>query len=395
MSAIGVSVALMVAIGALGPSAAVAEFPPAPPWPPWFVHAHISPVLAAIVTWLAVLIGGTGVAIGLVAVRRGWRPSARRLIFGSVLAVIALMVIPPEGSADMLSYAAYGRIAALGYSPYTYLPAQLKLSGDPVGTVAGLGWLDLPSPYGPVATMTQEVASRLAGDSVARAIFWLKAWNGLAYLALALTLDRLLRADPSRRIRAHLLWSMNPLMLWAVMAGGHVDGLAIGAGAAALLVVRRVNSRRTLLAGVLLGLAAMIKLPLALFGAGLAWAARRSPRGLALLGIGAAVVTVPCCLLAGRASITAVLNWPKVAQVEYVPWYPLARALHWQDPAARINSLGMISFVVLSVVLLRWMPPGPSDFPAVRVGLALVLACWSSRPSSALGTMPSFSCLWP
>ena len=374
LPAIGVAVALMVAIGVLGPSAAVATFPPAPPWPPWFIHAHVSPVLTAIVSWLAVLIGGSGVAAGLVAVRRGWRPSPRLLISASVLAVIALMLIPPTGSADMLLYAGYGREAVLGYSPYTYFLAQLKLSGDPVGAIAGLGWLNAPSRYGPVATFTEEVASRLAGISAARAIFWLKVWNGLAYLALALTLDRLLRADASRRVRAHLLWSLNPLMLWAVMAGGHVDGLAAGVGAAALLAVDRTASRRAVLAGVLLGLAAMIKMPLALFGAGLAWAARRSPRALAALGIGAAVVAVPCFLLAGRASITTGMGVATVRQVDYVPWYAVARVLHWQDPTARINALGMISFLVLAVILLRRMPPGPGGFPAVRVGLALVLA---------------------
>ena len=145
--------------------------------------------------------------------------------------------------------------------------------------------------------MTEEVASRLAGDSDARTIFWLKVWNGLAYLALVLALDRLLREDESRRIRAHLLWSLNPLMLWAVMAGGHVDGLAIGVGAVALIAMRRMDSRRALLAGVLLGLASSIKVPSALFGVGLAWAARRSPLALAALGIGAAVVTIPCYLL--------------------------------------------------------------------------------------------------
>ena len=374
LPAIGISVALMVAIGALGPSAAEARFPPAPPWPPWFIHAHISSVLAAIVTWLAVLIGGTGLAIGLVAARRGWRPPVRRLISGSVLAVVALMVIPPTGSADMLAYAAYGRIAALGHSPYTYLPEQLKSSGDPVGTVAGLGWLNVPSRYGPVATATEEAASRLAGDSVARTIFWLKAWNGLAYLALVLALDRLLREDESRRIRAHLLWSLNPLMLWAVMAGGHVDGLAVGVGAAALFVMRRVNPRRALLAGVLLGLAAAIKAPFALFGAGLAWAARRSPLALMALGLGAAVVTIPCYLLAGRASIEAVMGRAEGTQVDYVPWYAVARALHWHDPTARINALGLIGFVLLGLILLWRMPSGPSDFPAVRVALAVVLA---------------------
>jgi hypothetical protein len=372
--AIGMSVTLMVAIGILGPSAAETRFPPAPPWPPWFVHTQISSVLAAILTWMAVLIGSTGLAIGLVAARRGWRPPLRRLISGSVLAVVALMVIPPTGSADMLLYAAYGRIAATGHSPYTYFPGQLKSSGDPVGTVAGLGHLNDPSRYGPVAIVTEEAASKLAGDSAARTIFWLKVWNGLAYLALVLALDRLLREDERRRIRAHLLWSLNPLMLWAVMAGGHVDGLAIGVGAFALFAMRRVDSRRALLAGILLGLASVIKAPYALFGAGLAWAARRSPPALAALGIGAAVVTIPCYLLAGRASIAAVVGLAKGTQVDYVPWYAVVRALHWHDPTAKINALGLIGFVLLGLILLRRMPSGPSDFPAVRVALAVVLA---------------------
>lgn len=371
---IGISVALMVAIGVLDPSAVDPRFPPALPWPPWFIHTNISSVLALILTWMAVLIGSTGLAIGLVAARRGWRPPLRRLIFGSVLAAAVLTVIPPTGSGDMLLYAAYGRIAALGHSPYTYLPGQLKASGDPVGMVAGLGYLNDPSRYGPVASATEDVASRLAGDSAARTIFWLKVWNGMAYLALVLALDRLLREDESRRIRAHLLWSLNPLMLWAVMAGGHVDGLAIGVGAAALFAMRRVDSRRALLAGVLLGLASAIKAPFALFGAGLAWAARRSPLTLAALGIGTVVVTIPCYILAGRASIAAVVGLAKGAPVDYAPWYAVARALRWHDPTVRINALGLIGFVLLGLILVWRIPSGPSDFPAVRVASAVVLA---------------------
>ena len=371
---IGISVALMVAIGVLGPSAADPRFPPAPPWPPWFIHTHISSALTAIVAWMAILSGSTGLAIGLVATRRGWRLPLRRLIAGSVLAVLALMVIPPTGSGDMLLYAAYGRIAVLGHNPYTYLPEQLKSSGDPVGTVAGLGYLNDPPRYGPVAIVTEEVASRLARDSAARTIFWLKVWNGLAYLALVLALDRLLREDESRRIRAHLLWSLNPLMLWAVMAGGHVDGLAIGAGAVALFAMRRMDSRRALLAGVLLGLASAIKAPFALFGAGLAWAARRSRLAFTVLGIGAAVVMIPCYLLAGHASIAAVMGVANGAQVDYVPWFAVARVMHWHDPTTKINVLGLIGFVLLALILVRRMPSGPSDFPAVRIALAVVLA---------------------
>ena len=82
LPAIGVSVALMVVIGFLGPSVAVATFPAAPPMPPWFIHANIAPVPAAMITWMAVLVGGVGLASGLAAVRRGWRPPPRLPIPG-------------------------------------------------------------------------------------------------------------------------------------------------------------------------------------------------------------------------------------------------------------------------------------------------------------------------
>jgi len=55
-------------------------------------------------------------------------------------------------------------------------------------------------------------------------------WNALAFLAVALALDWMFRRDSAGRARAHLLWSVNPLMLFAVVAGGHIDGLAAALG---------------------------------------------------------------------------------------------------------------------------------------------------------------------
>jgi hypothetical protein len=52
--------------------------------------------------------------------------------------------------------------------------------------------------------------------------------------------DRLLdplRADPGRRLRAHLLWTLNPLLLWDVVAAGHLDVLAAAAGLLGLLAL--------------------------------------------------------------------------------------------------------------------------------------------------------------
>ena len=377
---IAVSVVLMVLEGSQGPSAGVARFPAAPPWPPWFFRGHPSPVLVPRLLWLAILLGAMGLVTGLVAARRGWRPRPHHLIAGSFLAVSALLMVPPMGSADMLDYAVFGRIAALGHSPYVMTPDQLKASGDPVGAVAVPGYQNQPSRYGPVATGTEEAASELAGASAARTIFWLKVWNGLAYLTLVLTLDRLLRSNSAHRVRAHLLWSLNPLMLWAVMAGGHNDGLAVCFGASALFVLRRGESRRAILAGLLLGLAAATKVPFALFGAGLAWAARRSPRSLAALMGGAAVIVIPGYLLAGRAALSATMGVATMRPVGYTPWFAVIRVLHLAHAISSINALGLIAFVILAVILLWRMPSGPLDFPAVRGALAVTLAWLTVTP---------------
>jgi hypothetical protein len=374
VGAMAVSVGLMALVGMQGPSTAVARFPATPPWPPWYFRGHLSPALISAQLWLAILFGALGLITGLAAVRHGWRPRPRRLIAGSVLAVVALLVLPPVGSGDMLDYAVFGRIAALGHNPYVMTPGQLETSGDAVGAVAAPVYRNQPSRYGPVATGTEEAASDLAGASAARTIFWLKAWNALAYLMLVLALDRLLHLDAARRVRAHLLWSLNPLMLWAVLAGGHNDGLAVAFGAGALFALRRVESPRALLAGLLFGVAAAIKAPFALFGAGLLWAARRSPRSMAALAVGAAAIVTPCYVLAGRAAISATMGVATMAPVGYTPWFAVMRVLHLAHATGSINALGLVAFIVLAVILLWRMPSGPVDFPAVRVALAAALA---------------------
>ncbi len=382
LAAVGISVALMVVIGAEGPSAAVPRLRPATPWPPYFAQPNASPTVMSALTWAATLIGGAGLAAGLLAVRRGWRPRSRPLIAGSVVAVVALMVVPPVGSTDMLDYAAYGRIAALGHSPYVMTPARLKRSGDPVGAAAPQVWENSPSAYGPLATVTEQAASDLAGDSAARTVFWLKVWNALAFLVVVVALDRLLRADAARRARAHLLWTVNPLMLLAVMAGGHVDGLAAGAGVTGLLAFRRCDVRSGLVAGVLVGAAVAIKAPFALFGAGLAWAACRSPRSprtlaaLAALGAGAAAVIGPSYALAGQRALLAVARRSAGSTDLYEPWQLLNRVIPWSHASIRIDEIALVASLLLAVILLWRLPaepsgpPGPPGPPAGTPGLA-------------------------
>jgi hypothetical protein len=381
LTAIGVSVALMVAVGVAGPSAAEPTFPATPGWPPYQTPMSPSPALVSFALWLAVVIGGAGVAAGLVAIRRGWRPRPRNLIIGSLLAVVALMLVPPIGSTDILDYAVYGRIAALGHSPYVMTPLQLRLSGDPIGSIAPVPWEHIVSVYGPLATATQWAASELSGPSPARTLFWLKAWNALAYLAIVVALDLVLRSDPAGRARAHLLWALNPLMLLAVMAGGHIDGLAAAAGVAGVLAIKRTTFFNALAAGILVAVAVAIKAPFALFGAGVAGAARRSPPALAGAALGAAAVLVPSYLLAGRPALTALATKGAAGHVDlYEPWQLLYRSLAWPAPSHRIDVIAAVAAPALATLLLWRMPDGRPGPPAVRVALALTLAWLVTSP---------------
>jgi hypothetical protein len=293
------------------------------------------------------------------------------MITWSVIAVIMLMVVPPVDNGDPTIYAAFGRMVVLGHNPYVMTPDQFRSSGDPVGQVVSRDYWPYPSRYGPLATATEAAASELAGDSAARTIFWLKVWNGLGYLALVLALDRIARSDPARRIRVHLLWSLNPLMLFSLMANGHNDVLAAATSASALLALRRVNSLRGLLAGLLLGLATAVKAQYALFGAGLAWALRRHPAALAAAALTAAAVLVPSYLLVGPAAISDTLGLTNVAPTG--PWRDAAHVLGWTHEYGRINTLALIGAAMLAAVLLWRMPAGARDLPAIRVTLALAL----------------------
>ena len=290
------------------------------------------------------------------------------------------MVIPPVDNGDPLYYAAYGRIATLGHSPYAMAPVQLMPLIDPIRAAVPFHQQDPPSRYGPVATGTEAAASELGGTSVARTLFWLKVWNALAYLAVVLALDRVVRSDAARRARAHLLWSVNPLMLFALLANGHNDVLAAAAGVTALFTLQTVTPRRGLLAGLLLGLAAAIKAPYLLFGAGLAWAARRSPRTLATLALGTIATLTPGYLIYGHNAITATTSGLASGEQPDLLWHEAARALGWQHAAATTNTVGLLASVILAAILLWRMPPGPRDMPAIRVALALTLGLLVASP---------------
>ena len=373
------SIALLALVMMLGPSAAVPRLGPGGPM--WSLQARPSAATVITLERTGLLLGALGVAVGLAAVRRGWRPPVTLLV-GAGAAVAALFVfLPPAGSIDVLNYAIYGRIAGLGHNPYVMRPAELYGAGDPVGLYAPANWRTLPTIYGPVATALQWAAARLGGASMARIVFWIRLGNAIAFVATAAGLVRLAGQDRARRARACLLWAVNPLMLFWLVGSGHVDVLLALLMVAALLLIRPPG-RSGVLAGVVTGLAVgaatAIKTPFALAALGLAWAARSSPRTIVAGLFGAAAVLIPCCLLPGALN-TAVLSRRLTVSAGFI--YPVPGAVG-SRPAVFAATV-LLATVALAVLLLWRLPAGHPALPAVRPAAALALAWLAVFPVQA------------
>jgi alpha-1,6-mannosyltransferase len=360
------SVALTLLVAAAGPSVMEPALPGRPGQPPWAASLHLSPYVAITLTAVALVAGAAGLGLCLHAGRRGWCVSPRALLVAGLLAAAALALVPPFGSSDHLSYAAYGRMAVTGHDPYTTTPAALARLGDPVAG-AVQDWRHSPSVYGSLATGAQALASLAGGTSVRLTVFVLSALGAVAFAVTGLLLYRLAGGRRDRQLRAVLLWAFNPLLLQVLVAGAHADGLAVvfGVAAVTLLCFALPNgapgssTARAAgvagLAGISAGLALAVKVSLALVVPGLtvaavlAWRARQdaapggAPPGGGAGGPSRRRLAAAVLGLAGGFAVTAAAS--------LVPW-----GLHALGPALRAGSFASLA----------------SPWRGVRAGLSLL-----------------------
>jgi hypothetical protein len=261
--AVGVSVlgmALLVLVGASAPNNHTLRAPlPLPLLAP--MPGGVSTV--AVYTSIALCCLGLFGLLG--ANDRGWRPRPRGLFWVGAATVAVVTNLTPVGSSDTASYAAYGRIAALGGDPYVTPPGQL---GGGYAHLVSNVWLGTPSVYGPVATWLQAAAAQIGGQRPWLTIWLLMLVNGAAFLAAGHLLMRT-ADDP---VRAALLWVANPLLIVLLVAGGHLDTLVAALAVCAVHHSRRAaRPRDDLLVGLLVGLACGLKISAVLLGVGLLW----------------------------------------------------------------------------------------------------------------------------
>jgi hypothetical protein len=235
LSATVLSFVLTCTVALAGPSLVEPALSGAGGQPPWSLDAHPSPYLIVALSAAGIVAAVTGLAFILKAIRHGWSIPASALVIAGIAGATVLAFLPPFGSSDHLSYAAYGRMAITGHNPFTTTPADLARLGDPVAR-AVQDWRTSPSVYGPLAVAGQALAAWIGGTSVRLIVFVLSLLNVLAFALTGLILHWLGRGDPARQLRAAVLWTANPLMLMILVGGAHVDSQAIvfGVGAVAL-----------------------------------------------------------------------------------------------------------------------------------------------------------------
>lgn len=363
LAAVATSAVLIVGTAALGPSAASPALAAGTGWraalPPWSLGVEASSGLVTALLDTGYVLGGLGVALGLLAARRGEAVPRWAIQIACAAAVLAVLV-PPLGSADHVNYAAYGRIAAGGGDPYLVAPVQWAGGRDPVTSAVEPPWTTTPSIYGPVATAVQAVTSLAAGDSL-RATVWL--WQ-LVCLASWLAVGRLLhRACPAGagRTRAAWLWLLNPILLGLLLVGAHVDVVAAALGLGAIVLA----GRRPFLAGLLLGAAIGVKLTAALIGPALLYALWRRHNRAAwrpvLAGlVGAVLVLAPAFAWAGPHVFDQLSRARRYVSLA-TPWRPFVDLLTGpvSNDAVRTGVVVLTPVVVagVAVLLARMLRP--------------------------------------
>ena len=281
---------LTLVAGFLGPSAVTITLGPRDSLlPPWYLPAGIlepNEWLVSVLIWSAILVGAVGLWVSMRAMADGWKPKARRIFGLGVALTLLTITVPPMTSADVLMYAAYGRLQAIGMSPYDITPAEVfRGQFDPVLKWVEFPWHDTPSVYGPITSWTQLLANRLGGENMHDIVFWLQVFSAVPFIIVGLGAVLLAHGDGRRQARAALLTVANPILIWAVVAGAHNEALSVMFAVAGMLFLRK----NPFVAGIGIGLAGCAKLSIGLWGLAMLWAYRREPKKALLLCAGTAI----------------------------------------------------------------------------------------------------------
>ena len=212
---------------------------------------HVFVALLAVAAVLYLL------AVGVV-LRRPTAGGSVLIVLGIAVAMRLIVLFPqPFLSSDVYRYVWDGRVQVAGINPYRYIPADPALQSlRDEAIYPHINRAEVARTiYPPFAQLVFHAAAQISPTIVAFKLTMV-LFEALACWAMLRVLD--LARLPRERV---LIYAWNPLAVWAFAGNGHVDAIAVGMLAVALLL-RAL--RRDGWAGAALGAAILAKfLPLA------------------------------------------------------------------------------------------------------------------------------------
>jgi hypothetical protein len=380
LSVLGLGLLAFTGLCATAPNASAATLPVFLPLTALARQLGV-PILSADVTnfimYPAITLCALGLAGMLWANSRGWQPNPRRVYWTAVAVVAVVVNITPVGSSDPASLAAYGRIAALGHDPYTFLPIQLPGGAhNPYVALVDPRWRTAPSVYGPVATWTHLVAALAGGPKPWLTIWVLMIMTGAAYLAAGYLLLRS-AADP---VRAGLIWAANPLLIYVLVMGGQLDAFVALAGIAAILISRRgATFWHDLATGALIGVAMGIKINAGFVALGIAVPLIRERDWVRLLRTAAVAAVVTFCLYFFTYGVNALKPLPAASARVISPsfWWLFQLIGDHLASKATINTLTGVLWPLFLLALAWYLYNRLSpDVPAVLAATCALTFAW-------------------
>ena len=240
--------------------------------------ARVRPLPLLIGAWLAFI------AAAWLLRKVPLRSAVALILLGGIAVQLVAVSAPPQNSNDLYRYIWDGRVQAAGVDPYAYVPTARQLTGlrdeflfhpgaeycvsqsyvasHPAAELAAgctaINRPTVPTIYPPVAEAYFLGVHYLPGGSDSSTPIQVTTAL-VAVLITVLLLFGLRRLG--RDMRTAALWSWCPMVALKAGNSAHVDVVAAGLAAAAILALATARTtRRTILGGILLGLAIATKL---------------------------------------------------------------------------------------------------------------------------------------
>ncbi len=226
------------------------------PGAPTTGSVHLTNVFVAV--W-AVAGGAYLLAVRLVLRHPPRRAHALWLVIAVAVGLrLIAIAAPPFLSSDLYRYVWDGRVQLAGINPYRYIPDDAALAGlRDAAIYPHVNRHEYAHTIYPPIAQSVFAALALVSQSATGLRLFMVGCEAVACLCVL----RLLRLAGLPQARL-LIYAWNPLVVWNFAGNGHVDALAIGFCAVALLAS---VERRATLAGAMLGAAIGVKfLPVAI-----------------------------------------------------------------------------------------------------------------------------------